>query len=153
MKKIDILKFFKILSLCSFIICVPSSALASSEESAEEVDPASVTPVIGYYEMKKPYLTNLSNNGNKLNYLRVQVVIVLNDSRDNVLIEEHEPLISDAIVTILSSKSFDEVKTTESQNNRKIIEEEIKKKLTELTDTYVGRRIIKNVLFTDYVVQ
>ena len=101
----------------------------------------------------KPFLTNLSNNGTKLNYIKVSVVISVADSRDITLLEEHDPLLRDAIVTILSSKRYEEAKSVAGNTNRQTIQAEIRKKITDLTDECVGRRIVKNVIFTEYLVQ
>lgn len=137
------LKLLCLIPLVFFQFCIASES--SNEEN-------SALPITGYYEMK-PFLTNLSNNGTKLNYIKVSVVISVQDSRDIVLLEEHDPLLRDAIVSILSSKTYDEAKQVEGNANRLAIQAEIRKKITDLTDECVGRRIVKNVIFTDYLVQ
>lgn len=131
---------------------LPSIALASeeatSEESQEQV--AQAVAVTGYYEIKDPFITNLSSTGNKLNYIKAQVVIVLLDSRDIPLLEEHEALIKNAIVTTLGSATYAEA--SQDSGRTKLIES-CKKSVTEITDQVIGRRIVKNVMFTSYLVQ
>lgn len=144
-------KLLTISCICfaSLITVLPAVASSDSKEKTEE---ANALPVTGYYEMK-PFLTNLSNNGTKLNYIKVSVVISVADSRDITLLEEHDPLLRDAIVAILSSKRYDEAKPVAGNTNRQTIQAEIRKKITDLTDECVGRRIVKNVIFTEYLVQ
>jgi flagellar protein FliL len=144
-------KFVK--SIVFLIIYLSFTNISFSQESPkdENIDPNGIVkPVTGYYEMKSPFITNLSSNGNKLNYVKASVVIVLNDSRDIPLLEEHDPLLRDAIITILGTTTYSEI----SRNNgRAKLLEDCKKKITELTDEAIGRRIIKNVMFTEFITQ
>ena len=145
-------KLLTISCICFASLTTVLPAVASSDSKEKTEEEASALPVTGYYEMK-PFLTNLSNNGTKLNYIKVSVVISVADSRDITLLEEHDPLLRDAIVTILSSKRYEESKPVAGNNNRQTIQAEIRKKITDLTDEWVGRRIVKNVIFTEYLVQ
>ena len=145
-------KLLTISCICFASLTTVLPAVASSDSKEKTEEEASALPVTGYYEMK-PFLTNLSNNGTKLNYIKVSVVISVADSRNITLLEEHDPLLRDAIVTILSSKRYDEAKPVAGNINRQTIQAEIRKKITDLTDECVGRRIVKNVIFTEYLVQ
>lgn len=145
-------KLLTISCICFASLTTVLPAVASSDSKEKTEEGASALPVTGYYEMK-PFLTNLSNNGTKLNYIKVSVVISVADSRDITLLEEHDPLLRDAIVTILSSKRYEEAKSVAGNTNRQTIQAEIRKKITDLTDECVGRRIVKNVIFTEYLVQ
>lgn len=143
----------KVLSILFLTACLsyPGFALGSSESKDETADPnAILKPVTGYYEMKNPFITNLSSTGNKLNYIKASVVIVVNDSRDIPLLEEHDPLLRDAIVTILGSATYNDV--IRNDGRTKLLED-CKKNITELTDEAIGRRIIKNVMFTEFITQ
>lgn len=126
------------------------SAYASAPKEPE-VDPnIPVVPVTGYYEIKDPFITNLSSTGNKLNYVKTEVVIVLNDSRDTPLLEEHEALIKNTIVKVLGEATYAD---TVKEDGQKQITEKCKKAITEITDNVIGRRIIKNVMLTSFMVQ
>ena len=124
-------KLLTISCICFASLTTVLPAVASSDSKEKTEEEASALPVTGYYEMK-PFLTNLSNNGTKLNYIKVSVVISVADSRDITLLEEHDPLLRDAIVTILSSKRYEEAKSVAGNTNRQTIQAEIRKKITEI---------------------
>ena len=131
-----------------FIFCITSAeASHAPEKEAEPVNPA---PKTGYYEIETPFITNLTSTGNKLNYIKVQVLIVLSDSRDIPLLEEHEATVKNLIVKILGEETY---ATASAVGGRDKILEKCKNQITETTDKIVGRRIVKNVMFTSFFIQ
>ena len=119
-------------------------ALAAAQESA----PApGLGPVTGYYEIKGAITTNLSSTGNKLNYISVNVTISLTDSRDYELVQKHEPMIKDAITDTLGAVTLKQIDEPGSRNT---IRDKVREVVIRLLDDCVGRRIVKDVMFSDF---
>lgn len=67
-------KLLTISCICFASLTTVLPAVASSDSKEKTEEEASALPVTGYYEMK-PFLTNLSNNGTKLNYIKVWLFV------------------------------------------------------------------------------
>ena len=104
-------------------------------------------PITGYYEIKGAITTNLSSTGNKLNYISVNVTISLNDSRDYELVQKHEPMIKDTITDVLGAETFEQISEPGSRNTTLA---KVREAVVRLLDDCVGRRIVKDVMFTDF---
>ena len=69
-------------------------------------------PEVAYYDMTPDFTTNLANTGSgRMHYLRVHVNIMVKDSADMPLLTEHDPLIRDAILSIIGSKEYNAIAT------------------------------------------
>ncbi|WP_406041494.1 flagellar basal body-associated FliL family protein [Succinimonas sp.] len=104
-------------------------------------------PITGYYEIKGAITTNLSSTGNKLNYISVNVTISLTDSRDYELVQKHEPMIKDAITDTLGAITLKQIDEPGSRNT---IRDKVREVVIRLLDDCVGRRIVKDVMFSDF---
>ena len=104
-------------------------------------------PVTGYYEIKGAITTNLSSTGNKLNYVSVNITISLTDSRDYELIQKHEPMIKDTITDVLGAEKYDRISEPGSRNTTLA---KVREAVIRVMDDCVGRRIVKDVMFTDF---
>ncbi|MEE3421120.1 MAG: flagellar basal body-associated FliL family protein [Succinimonas sp.] len=104
-------------------------------------------PITGYYEIKGAITTNLSSTGNKLNYISVNVTISLTDSRDYELVQKHEPMIKDAITDTLGAVTLKQIDEPGSRNT---IRDKVREVVIRLLDDCVGRRIVKDVMFSDF---
>ncbi|MGN1394350.1 MAG: flagellar basal body-associated FliL family protein [Succinivibrionaceae bacterium] len=131
---------------CLLLFC-SNNSFASQPKNEDETQNA--TPEIEYYEMK-PFITNLVSRGNTLNYIKVKVVLAIADSRDHVLIEKHSPVIRNSILDILGNETIEDLK---GPNGREQLEEKVKQTVIKETDDCIGRRVIKNVLFSEFLVQ
>lgn len=136
---------------CALFIFISSNAYASGHGSAPEEDPNKPhQPVVDYYEMKPYFITNLSSTGNKINYIKVKIVLVVNDSRDTPLLEKHDPILRDTIVTILGAAKYDELKLPSGRDK---LLDNVKESLIKVSDECIGRRVLKKVLFSEYLIQ
>lgn len=91
------------------------------------------------------FLVNLlSETGSR--YLKMTINIELSSELLTPEIEQKKPLLRDIVIRILSSKTYEDISTTKGKERLK---DEIAAKINEtLRDGYV-----KNVFFTDFIVQ
>ena len=134
----------------------PSSATASSstpsatqhdaktekkKSSKKATDSLSIGPV---YPMSQFVVNLLSENGNR--FLKVAVDLELSDVKLQPEIDQKKSLLRDIIIRTFSSKTYEEVSTLKGKD--KLKEEVMDKINNTLSDGY-----IKNIYFTDFVVQ
>ncbi len=132
------------------IYTLPSYAVEeeAGDSAQVDLDALMAPPEIGYYELKPDFTTSLFSTGSRLHYLRVKISLMLDDSRDADFVGEKEPLIRDLIVTILGSKDYTSVS---SSAGREALRSECRARISELLNERAGRKIINDVLFTNYV--
>jgi len=101
--------------------------------------------VIGpMYPMAQFVVNLLSESGNR--YLKVSIDLELSDAKLQPEMDHKKSLIRDIIIRIFSSKTFEEISTLKGKDKLK---EEVLDKINEnLSDGQV-----KNIYFTDFVVQ
>lgn len=126
-------------------------------DNVKEVDPSIVSaqaayiPEIGYYDLTPDFTTNLASNGvGRLHYLRVHVNIMVKDSNDLDLVSTYEPMIRDAIVTIIGTKEYGAISTV---SGRESLRAECRTKISDLLAEKKGEAVVQDVLFTNYVYQ
>lgn len=127
------------------------AAGAPAPEPAEQGLEATATPEIGYYDMTPDFTTNLSSSGaGRLHYLRIHVNVMVKDSNDLPLVTLHDPLIRDAILTIIGSKEYGAIATAAG---REALRAECRARVAELLEQKKGSPVIQDLLFTNYVYQ
>lgn len=142
-----------LLGIVSLIfIAVSSSAYAGHGKKEEPAEPENVVPEIGYYQLSPDITTNVAtlNPRDKIHYVRIKISLMLEDSRDSSIIADVEPLIKDAIVTILGSKEFGQVATNEAREKIRI---ECREKVTSILQEKFGKPLIVDLLFLSYMYQ
>ncbi len=105
---------------------------------------------IGYYTLDPEFITNFLSEGPTLGYVRVKVDLMVDNAADIELLKRHDPLLRDAINTLLGSQTLDEVK---SQEGREKVRLKCKAKVEELLTKEEGRKVIRDLLFTNYLYQ
>lgn len=91
------------------------------------------------------FVVNLVSNGAS-RYLKCKMDLELDAPELQQEVDKKLPAIRDAIISILSSKTVEEIQTAKGKEKLK---EEIKRKVNQMLDT--GE--IKNVYFTEFVIQ
>ena len=121
----------------------------AKEEPAEDPNAA---PEIGYYQLKPDITTNVAtlNPRDKIHYIRIKLSLMLEDSRDASIIADTEPLIKDAIVTILGAKEFNQVASNEAREKIRI---ECREKISSILNEKFGKPLIIDLLFLSYMYQ
>lgn len=105
---------------------------------------------IGYYTLDPEFVTNFITTGPTLGYVRVKVDIMVDNASDIELLKKHDPLLRDAINTLLGAQSLDDVKSQEGREKTRLA---CKAKVEELLTKEEGRKVIRDLLFTNYLYQ
>ena len=109
-----------------------------------------------YVEMRPDIIANyIQSPGQPLGYLRVAVsLLVVTDGvdpkQDLTDLTRHLPLLRDAIILIIRTKSAAQVKST---NGKQEIQSETLKRFNELLVQESKRKLIEQVIFTTYIYQ
>jgi flagellar FliL protein len=114
-------------------------------EKKEIVKKTNALAEIGPIYPLDQFIVNLASN-NADRYLKCKISLELSMPELQQEIDKKLPAIRDIIISILSSKSVEEIQTIRGKNKLK---EEIKRKINEILTS--GE--IKNVYFTEFVIQ
>ncbi|PAF48936.1 flagellar basal body-associated protein FliL [Helicobacter sp. 12S02232-10] len=97
------------------------------------------------YAIPQPFIVNLVTQSGR-RYLKASITLELSNQKLQNEINAKATIIQDTIIEILSSKSIEEIATTKGKDRLK---DEIASRINDfLIDGY-----IKNVFFTDFVIQ
>jgi flagellar FliL protein len=99
----------------------------------------------GYIYKMEPFLVNLMDPG-QLRYLKITLHVETNQEKVEEEYEKRLPQLRDAILTILSSKNYNDIMNSEGKN---ALREEIKGRMNQL----LVRVKVQNIYFTEFVVQ
>ena len=141
-----------ILFVLMLISCLsPLTSLAQEGGGGEGGGEGAAQPTgIGYYTLDPEFITNFISEGPTLGYVRVKVDLMADNAADMELPKRHDPLLRDAINTLLGSQTLEEVK---SQEGREKVRLKCKAKVEELLTKEEGRKVIRDLLFTNYLYQ
>jgi flagellar FliL protein len=117
------------------------SAPAKRKSSGRSTDYLTIGPM---YPMSQFVVNLLSESGSK--YLKVQLDIELGAPELSAEMDQKKSLIRDIIIRSLSSKTFEEVSTMKGKDRLK---DEIVNKINDV----LADGQVKNIFFTDFVVQ
>jgi flagellar protein FliL len=93
------------------------------------------------------YIVNLMGSSGMSNrYLKVGVLLGLKDPLQAPSLDEHKPLLNDAALMLLSSKTYSELATVEG----KIV---LKQELISRMNQILGRQAVQTIYFSEFVVQ
>ncbi|WP_168204269.1 flagellar basal body-associated FliL family protein [Aliikangiella coralliicola] len=121
----------------------------SAEETATEEPEENKLPLM-YYQIAPNILTFYQSTGRKIGYIVVQVQIVVRGQDDFDLIDLHLPLMQDALIDFFNRQ---DKKTIEDLTQRESLRQQATQRIAEVIQDEVGRNIVENVLFTQYVFQ
>lgn len=134
--------------LISLLTVTALHAQASEEPAAE---PATTSqPGFAYHALDPDIITNYLGEGKTLGYVRVTVQLMAESEADLKLLEQHDPLIRDAILRLVGSKTGAQIK---SLAGREELRQECENKVNELLVKETGRRAVRELIFTKYLYQ
>jgi len=117
----------------------------ASDQALEEKGGTKGADTLGVLYAMEPFIVNLVDP-NVQRYLKLKIELELNNKPVQSEIDLRMPQIKDSLLVLLSSKSFNDIKTVEGKMRLRMeIISRINNFLTE------GR--VKNVYFTEFVVQ
>lgn len=107
-------------------------------------------PQFAYYTLQPDLTTNFHTSGKKLGYLQVRIDIMVADATFVPLLEQHTPLIRDAVIDLLGKQGEDKVK---SLSGREDLRKELMAHLNEILLPETGKTVVSDLLFTKYLYQ
>jgi flagellar FliL protein len=130
-----------------YMMWVKIVSLMPPEEVIEEVveDEEEEAVVIGEMFPLDPFVVNLAD-GNGKRYLRATVQLELAPEQAAATFEQRLPQIRDVVLTILSTKQFEDIRTADGKMS---LRTEIITRLNEL----LNNESVANIYFTDFVIQ
>ncbi len=121
----------------------PGVASAAPTATAEKAEAA--TPPVGVSYPLDTFIVNLADKGGN-RYLRVTLALELADEALQKKMDQRLPQVRDALLTILPSKSIEEIITAEGKD---LLREEILERL----NSFLGEGKVSNLYFTEFVIQ
>ncbi|BBO66766.1 flagellar basal body-associated protein FliL [Desulfosarcina alkanivorans] len=128
-----------------FILWNKISQVPPDPSTIEEMPVEEEENTIGPLYSLDTMIVNLSDHGGK-RYLRVTMALELSDPDAVVTIESRLPQVRDAILTILPTKTYDEISTTDG----KIA---LRNQVIEKINSLITKGRVDNIYFTEFVVQ
>ena len=102
-------------------------------------------PDIGVMFTMNPFVVNLAGSSGK-RFLKVTVTLELSEPEVNAEFEENLQKITDSILVLLSSKTFDDVYSVEGKFK-------LKDEITTRTNRFLVVGHVKDAYFTEFIVQ
>ena len=140
---------FKRALLCVLCMSLNSTFLMADEEPAKE-ESASVAKDYQYFSLEPDIITNYIKPGKRIGFVRLTIELMSSSTSNHAIIEAHEPLIRDKIITVFGQQTEIMVKSTsEREGIRQRCLEEVNEQLYGET----GKRPVEDLFFTKYLYQ
>ncbi|MGB9682398.1 MAG: flagellar basal body-associated FliL family protein [bacterium] len=109
-----------------------------------DTTPKKVEPVL--VPLNKEILTNIAQNGGGFHYIKVSIVLEVTDRNAAKIVDSNIPMIRDEIIAVFKGTRADELSTPGGV-------EQVKLRIVQKLNSVLSANIVKNILFTDMVVQ
>ncbi|NPA32275.1 MAG: flagellar basal body protein FliL [Aquificae bacterium] len=117
-----------------------------SQGQTKKEETPSIPPEVGImYKLEPPFIVNLADPEVTV-YARVSVTLEVANQEVLNEVRKKEPIIRDAIIEIISSKTSNELRTPEGR-------EELKLEILKRINTILTKGGVRNVYFTEFVIQ
>ncbi len=131
------------------LFCVLCLSFISPLLTAEEA-PAEVKDDFQYFQLEPDIITNYIKPGKRIGFVRLTVELMVKSKSNYAMIENHEPLIRDKIITIFGEQTEVVIKSiTEREEIRKRCLDDVNNILFAET----GKKPLEDLLFTKYLYQ
>ena len=117
-------------------------------EPVPQVD-SNVKPAALYEPMAPAFVVNYNANGRQ-RYMQVSVTLQARDPADLKALMVHMPVIRNNLVMLFSGQSFDDLATPVGQE---ILRQKTTASVQEVAQKELGKVVIDQVLFTNFVLQ
>ncbi|WP_429129932.1 flagellar basal body-associated FliL family protein [Aeromonas media] len=144
------MKIFRILLVLSLGCTLLNTYAFANEDAAADPASAAVQPGFSYHALDPDIITNYLGDGKTLGYVRVTVELMAENAADLKLLEQHDPLIRDAIIRLIGSKTGAQIKSLVS---REELRKECEGKVNELLVRETGKKAVRELIFTKYLYQ
>lgn len=137
---------FKRALLCVLCLTFISPFLLAEEEGGEQATQNDYQ----YFLIEPDIITNYIKPGKRIGFVRLTVELMVSSAGDYEILDAHEPLIRDKIITIFGEQKEAMIKSvTERDGIRQRCIDEV----NELLLVETGGKPIKELLFTKYLYQ
>lgn len=120
-----------------------SDEIASPDEPGSAVNPEAA-PLT--YTLNTYIVNLMGNSGMSNRYLKVGVLLGISDPASIPVVEKYKPLLDDAALILLSSKTYNDLATVEG----KIV---LKQEFISRMNQILGGNVVNKVYFSEFVVQ
>ncbi len=103
-----------------------------------------------YIEMRPDIITNYVTDSSTLGFIRVTISLMIEKKEDLSKVEHHLPLLRNAIIQILGTKSKQQVRNISGRDS---IRNECLVRVNELLVRETGAKLVKELIFTKYLYQ
>ncbi|MES2871227.1 MAG: flagellar basal body-associated protein FliL [Pseudomonadota bacterium] len=121
----------------------------SPSRADEPVAGANLKPAAIYEPMAPAFVVNFNANGRQ-RYLQVSMTLQARDATDLGALNVHMPVIRNNLVMLFSGQSFDDLATPVGQE---ILRQKATASVQEVAQKELGKVVIDQVLFTNFVLQ
>ena len=125
-------------------------AAADSVAIAAEVSDKKVVIDYQYFQLDPDIITNYIKPGKRIGYIRVTIELMVKSASDYAIVEMHDPLIRDRIISILGEQDEGEIK---SITEREIIRLRSLNEINDVLFAVTGQKPVADLLFTKYLYQ
>ena len=102
-----------------------------------------------YEELKEPFVVNYNANG-RARYLQVSVSLLGRDKKSMDALREHQPLLRNELVMLLSAQSFEAMLAAPGKEAVRV---QATERVQEIARNLLGQPVVEQVLFTNFVLQ
>jgi flagellar FliL protein len=133
--------------LCVFCLSFNASFLMAEDASDGG---AKVQNDYRYFPLEPDIITNYVKPGKRIGFVRITIELMVKSSGDYNLIDKHEPLIRDKIISILGQQDEKMIKSTAE---RDAIRLNCLEEVNNLLYAETGEKPLEDLLFTKYLYQ
>jgi len=120
----------------------PAGSVITSESATENEPPSKG---LGPIYAINPFVINLAGSGGK-RFLRVKMDLELKDQATFEQVRAQLPRVKDTLLTILSSKKFEDINTVEGKGD-------LRTEIAAKMDSLFSKGAVANVYFTEFVIE
>jgi len=123
----------------------------AKEDQAKDSQPEEKTNSDYQYFLLEPdIITNYLSSGKHMGYLRVTVELLVKSKADSKLLGNHEPLIRDKIIEVLSSQQAAVIKSTGQREN---IRKQCLNAINTALESEIKVKPVEKLIFTKFLYQ
>ncbi len=139
---------FKKALLCVLCFSLFAPTVFADEEASE--GEAVVANDYQYFLIEPDIITNYIKPGKRIGYVRLTIELLVMSKSDYALLETHEPLLRDKIITIFGEQNETKVKSIAERDS---IRTRCLDEINALLFTETGEKPLKDLHFTKYLYQ